>query len=61
MPSASLWTFQPKLLSDYSQKTDLIDDLMVAIEDRWTVFITYQSFKATEPVTYDSGGRTAGG
>ena len=39
--------------SDYSQKADLIDDLMVAIEDRRAVFITYQSLRATEPVTYD--------
>ena len=40
-------------VSDYSQKADLIDDLMVAIEDRRAVFITYQSLRATEPVTYD--------
>ena len=39
--------------SDYSQKADLIDELMVGIEDRRAVFITYQSLKATEPVTYD--------
>ena len=39
--------------SDYSQKAALIDDLMVAIEDRRAVFITYQSLRATEPVTYD--------
>jgi proteasome accessory factor B len=39
--------------SDYSRKADLIDDLMVAIEDRRAVFITYQSLRATEPVTYD--------
>ncbi len=38
---------------DYSQKADLIDDLMVAIEDHRAVFITYQSLRATEPVTYD--------
>jgi proteasome accessory factor B len=40
-------------VSDYSQKADLIDDLMVAIEDRRAVFITYQSLQATEAVTYD--------
>lgn len=40
-------------ISDYSQKADLIDDLMVAIEERRAVFITYQSLRATEAVTYD--------
>jgi proteasome accessory factor B len=40
-------------VSDYSKKGDLIDDLMVGIEDKRAVFITYQSLKATEPVTYD--------
>jgi len=39
--------------SDYSKKADLIDELMIGIEDRWAVFITYQSLQATEPVTYD--------
>jgi proteasome accessory factor B len=38
---------------DYTRKAGLIDDLMVAIEDRRAVFITYQSLRATEPVTYD--------
>ena len=40
-------------VSDYSQKADLIDELMTGIEDRRAVFITYQSQQATEPVTYD--------
>lgn len=39
--------------SDYTKKADLIDELMVGIEDRRAVFITYQSLRATEPVTYD--------
>ena len=39
--------------SDYSKKAEIIDDLMVGIEDRRAVFITYQSLKATEPTTYD--------
>ena len=39
--------------SDYSKKADLIDQLMIGIEDRRAVFITYQSLRATEPVTYD--------
>ena len=38
---------------DYTKKAELIDELMVGIEDRKAVFITYQSLKATEPVTYD--------
>ena len=40
-------------VSDYSKKADLIDELMVGIEDRKAVFLTYQSMQATEPVTYD--------
>lgn len=39
--------------SDYSRKTEIVDQLMVGIEDRLAVFITYQSLRATEPVTYD--------
>ena len=38
---------------DYTKKAELIDELMVGIEDRKAVFITYQSLRATEPVTYD--------
>jgi predicted DNA-binding transcriptional regulator YafY len=40
-------------ISDYSRKADLIDQLMIGIEDKHAVFITYQSLQATEPVTYD--------
>jgi len=39
--------------SDYSQKADIIDHLMIGIEDHRAVFIAYQSLQATEPVTYD--------
>ena len=39
--------------SDYSKKAEIIDQLVLGIEDRRTVFITYQSLQATEPVTYD--------
>ena len=39
--------------SDYSQKAELIDTLMQGIEDCRAMFITYQSLRATEPVTYD--------
>jgi len=38
---------------DYAQKAEILDELMVGIEDRKAVFITYQSLRATEPVTYD--------
>lgn len=40
-------------VSDYAKKSELIDELMVGIEDKRAVFITYQSLRATEPVTYD--------
>jgi predicted DNA-binding transcriptional regulator YafY len=40
-------------VSDYSKKAELLDELMVGIEDCRAVFITYQSLRATEPVTYD--------
>lgn len=36
--------------SDYSQRGELIDRLMLAIEDRRITLITYQSDRATEPV-----------
>ncbi len=39
--------------ADYTKQAELIDELMVGIEDRKAVFITYQSLQATEPVTYD--------
>lgn len=39
--------------SDYSKKAEIIDELMIGIEDRKAVFITYQSLRSTEPVTYD--------
>jgi len=38
---------------DYSGKAEIIDQLMLGIEDCRAVFITYQSMRATEPVTYD--------
>lgn len=40
-------------MGDYSKKAEIIDQLMLGIEDRRAVFITYQSLQATEPVTYD--------
>jgi predicted DNA-binding transcriptional regulator YafY len=39
--------------ADYTKKAELLDELMIGIEDRKAVFITYQSLQATEPVTYD--------
>jgi predicted DNA-binding transcriptional regulator YafY len=39
--------------SDYASHSEIIDDLMVAIEDRRIAFITYRSARSTEPVTYD--------
>ena len=39
--------------ADYTKKAELLDELMVGIEDRKAVFISYQSLRATEPVTYD--------
>jgi proteasome accessory factor B len=39
-------------LADYSQKGQLIDDLSRAIEDRRLTVITYQSLRATEPVSH---------
>ncbi len=40
-------------VSDYTAKSEILDTLMIAIEDHRAVFITYQSARATEPVTYD--------
>lgn len=39
--------------SHYADKSQLIDDLMVAVEDRRITFLTYQSARSTEPLTYD--------
>jgi len=33
-------------VSDYAKKSELIDELMVGIEDRRAVFVTYQSLRA---------------
>jgi proteasome accessory factor B len=38
---------------DYSGRTDLINQLLLAIEDNRATFITYHSARSTEPVTYD--------
>jgi len=40
-------------VSDYAAHAETIDSLLVGIEDRKVVFITYRSQRSTEPVTYD--------
>lgn len=40
-------------LCDYSKQTEIIDQIMIAIEDRRVLKIVYQSLKATEPVCYE--------
>lgn len=40
-------------IADYSRRADVIDNLLIGIEDRKVVFITYRSQRSTEPVTYD--------
>ena len=40
-------------VSDYSKKAELMDQLLLGIEDRRAVFITYKSLQSTEPTTYD--------
>jgi len=39
--------------SKYHDKSQFIDALMVGIEDQRIAFITYQSARSTEPLTYD--------
>ncbi len=39
--------------SDYSEKADLIDSLMLAIEDHRIAFVAYQSERSTEPVSLE--------
>jgi len=39
-------------VSDYSGRSEILDNLLIGIEDRMVVFITYRSQRATEPVTY---------
>ena len=43
----------PFAQTDYSSKADIIDALLMAIEDRKVVFLTYRSERSTEPVTYE--------
>ncbi len=39
--------------SDYSQQAELIDQVMIGIEDRRAVILTYRSQRTTESVSYD--------
>ena len=39
--------------SDYTDKADLIDQLMLAIEEHRIAFVAYQSERATEPVSLE--------
>lgn len=39
--------------SDYAEKSNFIDQLMMAIEDRRITFVAYQSERATEPVSHE--------
>lgn len=39
--------------SNYGSKAQLIDDLMLAVEESRITFITYQSARSTEPLTFD--------
>lgn len=39
--------------SDYTEKSEIIDALLQAIEERRVAHIEYQSLQATEPVTYE--------
>ncbi len=41
--------------SDYTQRGRIIDDLIVAMEDRKRVLVVYQSMQATEPVEQELG------
>lgn len=51
---ASAVSLRSHALTDYASRAALIDQLMVAIEDRRLTVITYQSLRSTEPVTlYD--------
>jgi len=40
-------------LSNYAPQSQLLDDLLVAIEDKKVTDIVYRSQRATEPVTYE--------
>jgi predicted DNA-binding transcriptional regulator YafY len=47
----TLLHFSQSGTSDYTDRAELIDGLMVAIEDRNITFLVYQSMRSTEPVS----------
>lgn len=49
---AAAFYYKTHGLADYAEKGCLIDDLVRAIEDRRLTVLTYQSLRATEPVTH---------
>lgn len=49
---ATRFSLQSHRLTDYTDRAELIDRLMMAIEDRKLTVLTYQSLRSTEPVTY---------
>jgi len=44
---------QTQIGGDYAAKAELLDRLFIAIEEDRALFLTYQSQRSTEPVTYD--------
>lgn len=44
---------QTQLGADYGHKAEILDQLFIGIEEHRAVFLTYQSQRATEAVTYD--------
>lgn len=40
-------------ISEYAQHAQILEQLLMGIEERRVVFLTYRSLRATEPVTYD--------
>ncbi len=51
---AAAFYLKTHALTDYSSRAEIIDQLMVAIEERRLTVITYQSLRSTEPVSlYD--------
>ena len=39
--------------SNFEDRSDIVDSLLIAIEDNRAIFIEYQSSRSTEPLTYD--------
>jgi predicted DNA-binding transcriptional regulator YafY len=39
--------------TNYADKAEIVDQLLIGIEDQRAMFVTYRSQQSTEPVTYD--------